>query len=173
MPVPVPNAKPYKLGTFLSAPVNTPTGKLELYSETIAKYEGYDPLPDHEDGDGKADKKKYPFTLMSGARIPQSVHTRTVGSSWLRSLEVQPALQMCPSDAKSIGAANGDRVRVSTEAASIELTLKVDETFAPGEVGMYHGYKEANVNELIPMDHLDKYTGFPGYKQFRCAVEKV
>ena len=30
-----------------------------------------------------------------------------------------------------------------------------------------------NANDLIPIDHLDPYSGFPGYKQVRCAVKKV
>jgi hypothetical protein len=38
---------------------------------------------------------------------------------------------------------------------------------------MFHGYKEANINSIIPVDHLDPYTGFPGYKQLRCRIEKV
>ena len=30
-----------------------------------------------------------------------------------------------------------------------------------------------NVNELIHADHLDPYSGFPGYKQFRCKLKRV
>lgn len=43
----------------------------------------------------------------------------------------------------------------------------------PGEISMYHGYEEANCNELIPIDLLDPYTGFPAYKQVHCNLRKV
>jgi len=37
-------------------------------------------------------------------------------------------------------------------------------------VNMYHGYPEADVNELIEPDYLDPISGFPGYKSLLCEV---
>ena len=37
---------------------------------------------------------------------------------------------------------------------------------------MIHGYEEANTTDLMSWDELDPYSGFPSYKQFRCAIEK-
>lgn len=175
LPVEAPNARPYAAGSFFKAPLSTPTGKIELYSEVIAKYRdrGYQPLPEAWNSREDADGKQYPFTMMSGARIPTAIHTRTAKSSWLQSLNPQPVLEMHEEDAGKLGVRDGDVVRVRTKAGELQLPVKIDETFAAGEVGMHHGYQEANVNELVPMDHLDPYSGFPGYKQFRCSIEKV
>ena len=45
-------------------------------------------------------------------------------------------------------------------------------TVKPGTVHMYHGYREADVNRIIPPGHNDPYSGFPGYRSVRCAVVK-
>ena len=37
---------------------------------------------------------------------------------------------------------------------------------------MYHGYREADVNSIVPPGHNDPYSGFPGYRSVRCAVVK-
>ena len=37
---------------------------------------------------------------------------------------------------------------------------------------LYHGYREADVNAIIPAGHNDPYSGFPGYRSVRCRVEK-
>ncbi len=61
------------------------------------------------------------------------------------------------------------------ETAADRITVKalVTETANRGEIHMIHGYREANVNRLIPLDHLDPATGFPGYKQVPCSVRKA
>ena len=37
---------------------------------------------------------------------------------------------------------------------------------------LYHGYRETDVNAIIPAGHNDPYSGFPGYRSVRCRVEK-
>ena len=64
-------------------------------------------------------------------------------------------------------------MELSTRVSSIRVKANVTELTQEGELQMYHGYEEANINALIDADHLDPYTGFPGYKQFRCALKKV
>ena len=41
-----------------------------------------------------------------------------------------------------------------------------------GVVMALPGYTKANVNELLGRDHLDPYSGFPGYKGMRCNITK-
>lgn len=174
-PIPVPNARPYVWGSTLSAGAHTPTGKLELYSEQVAKYQalGLEPLPVYVSGDDGADPGEYPFTMCSGARLPNAVHSRLHPCAWPRSLRPEAAVDICPADAQALGIAQGDEVELSTPAAAIRVRANLTQLTQPGELHMYHGYEEANVNSLIGADHLDPYTGFPGYKQFRCAVKKV
>ena len=174
LPVAAPNAVPYKPGSYLAAVKDTPSGKIELYSEVIAKYQdrGLNPLPVCGDNVGNIDTAEYPFTIMTGARIPTALHTRTTKLSWLRSQTNDPALRINPADAARLGIREGDRVKVTTPTSSIVLNVLITEEYNIGEVGMFHGYDEANANDLIHRDHVDPYTGFPGYKQFNCKVEK-
>ena len=102
LPVPVPNAKMPAPGSFIDAPKNTLSGKIELYSETVAKYKdrGLNPLPVCADQEGGADPAAYPFTIMTGARIAAAVHSRTTKLTWLRCQIKDPVLNMNPADAE-------------------------------------------------------------------------
>ncbi len=174
LPTPAPNAKMPAPGSYLSAPKKTPSGKIELYSETIAKYQerGLNPLPVCADQNGGIDPAEYPFTLMTGARISTAIHSRTTGLTWLRSQTKDPVLNINPEDAHRLNLSEGETVRVSTEAAAIVLPVHITAEYNPGEAGMFHGFDEANANSILPEHLLDPYSGFPAYKQFRCRIEK-
>lgn len=171
-PVLSPNAKPYEPGSYLKAGPDTPTGKIELYSEAVARYKerGLNPLPEYLDSDDGADPELFPLTLVSGARLPNAIHSHVHTLPWLRALRPDPAADINPADAKRLGIRHGDDIELSTSAGAICVKANVTELAGEGEVHMFHGYEEANVNELIPPEHLDPYTGFPGYKQLRCRI---
>lgn len=171
LPVPVPNARGYVPGSYFEA-IHTPSGKIELYSEMVARYEdrGLSPLPVYVPGEETPD---YPMTLISGARLPHTLHSRLHEIPWLRAMRPEPAADINPGDAERLGISQGDDIVLETIAGSITVKANVTELSNIGEVQMIHGYREANVNGLIPMDHLDPYTGFPGYKQIACRVRKA
>lgn len=174
-PVPVPNHTPAPpAGSALFRGLSTPSGKIELYSERIARLgvPGLDPLPVYADSDDDADPEAYPFVMCAGARLPNAIHSRFHGCQWTRSLRPEPMVDINPADAEALGLATGDEAEVSTPQGTIRLKANVTELANRGELHSYHGYAEANVNDLISADHLDPYTGFPGYKQFRCAIRK-
>ena len=173
-PVVAPNAKAYVPGTYLASEKHTISGKIELYSETIAQYPEYglNPLPvcgDQLKGVNTAD---YPFTIMTGARISNAIHSRTTGISWLRAQSKDPAIKINPKDAERLKITDGEMVFVITEVGRLHLPALITEEYAEGEVGMYHGFDEANANSILPESMLDPYSGFPAYKQFRCRIEK-
>ncbi len=168
-------ARPTPPGSYLANGANTPSGKLELYSIRIANLgpeTGLDPLPVWFDGDNDCDKEEYPFTLMAGARIPNAIHSRCHNVPWLRSLRPDPMVDIHPEDAKSLGISQGDPVALSTTAATLHLRANLTLTANRGELHMFHGYEEANANELVPNTENDPYSGFPSFKQIRCRIEK-
>ncbi len=161
---------------YFAAPLNTPTGKIELYSERIAKYEadyGLDPLPVFSDGFDCPPTAEFPMSLITGGRLTNAVHSRLHDVPWLRDLRPEPAADIHPEDARRLGIAQGDEICLVTRLGRIRVKANLSAISAPGEVNFYHGYREANVNEIIPKEHLDPYSGFPGYKQLRCRVEKA
>ncbi len=171
-PVLVPNAGRIEAGAALAAGLATPSGKIELYSERIARLhrENLDPLPIYEDSDDPSDPAEYPMTLMAGARLFNAIHSRLHAVSWTRALRPEPMADLHPDDAARLGIAQGDAIEIATSVSAICVKANLTYACAPGDVHFYHDYPEANVNDLIPDTMLDPYTGFPSFKQIRCRV---
>ena len=150
----------------------TPTGKFELWSTVIEDFEGLDPLPTWRDSINDADPEKYPFRLVAGARLPHALHSRLHDVPWLRSLRPEPTADLNDGDAQALGIAPGDAIRLATEVGAITVKANPTRTVKPGTVFLYHGYREADVNSIIPPGHNDPYSGFPGYRSVRCSVQR-
>lgn len=154
---------------------NTPTGKFEIYSELIAKYEGFSPLPEYVPS-LEPETPDLPLILMAGVRAGNyafAFHTRTHRVKRLRAMRPDPAVDMHPDDMVCLGIAEGDSVILSTGFGSLAVKCAADKNLLPGTVNMFHDYPEADVNSIIPPDYLDPYSGFPGYKAIRCSIIKA
>lgn len=181
LPVKVPAAKwPVLPGNCLKNGFKTPTGKFEFYATAIAKIDpkfGLDPLPSYYDSladqNDPETAEKYPFYLCTGARLAHAIHSRTHDTPWLRSLRPYPTCEIHKADAARLGLKNGDTVAMSSPYGEIRMKVKVTSKAKPGVVMALHGYTEANVNELIGRNHLDPYSGYPGFKGMRCNIRKV
>jgi len=79
-----------------------------------------------------------------------------------------------PDDAERHGVAGGDRVRLTTEAGSVEATVEVSDELIPGVISLPHGWGHdrpgtrnsvaaarpgSNTNVLIPGSALDEPSG--------------
>ena len=181
LPVKVPAAVwPVLPGKQLEHGFKTNTGKFEFYSTAIAavdKKYGLDPLPVYTDPladqNDPETKEKYPFYLCSGARLPHAIHSRTHETPWLRSLRPRPTCEVYRTDAERLGLKDGDTVALSSPCGEIRMAVRITSKTKPGVILTIHGYTEANVNELIGRNHLDPYTGYPGFKGTRCNIRKV
>ena len=181
LPVKVPAAKwPVLPGNCLQNGFKSPTGKFEFYATAIAKIDpkfGLDPLPSYYDSladqNDPETAEKYPFYLCTGARLAHAIHSRTHDTPWLRSLRPYPTCEIHKADAARLGLKNGDTVAMSSPYGEIRMKVKVTSKAKPGVVMALHGYTEANVNELIGRNHLDPYSGYPGFKGMRCNIRKV
>lgn len=181
LPVKVPAAKwPAEPGKCLRDGFKTPTGKFEFYSTAIAaidpKY-GLDPLPSYYDSladqNDEQTRENYPFYLCTGARLAHAIHSRAHETPWLRSLRPEPTCEINPEDGKRLGLKEGGSVELYSPYGSIRVKVKFTHKIKPGVIMMLHGYTEANVNLLIGRDHLDPYSGFPGFKGMRCNIRNV
>ncbi len=178
----VPHPLPYIPKKYEKEPLKTPSGKVELRSKVLEKYgekPGLESLPVYHPPKYSKEAapemaKEYPLILNSGSRLPMFVHTRTYRLSWTSSLRPNaPSADLSPTDAKSFGVAEGDRIRVSTPFGSIELTAHITGMVQPGVVHIYHGSSKADVNELFEYGYGDPISGFPGYKSALCKLEKI
>ncbi|MBI4288320.1 MAG: molybdopterin-dependent oxidoreductase [Chloroflexi bacterium] len=157
--------------------VRTPSGKVEIYSETLAKM-GQDPLPVHrEPAESPVSSPelaaRYPLVLTTGARVIEYVHSQLRQVERLRRLRPDPEAEMHPETAARYGIRDKDRIKVESQRGSIQLLARVTEDIIPGVVSVAHGWHEANVNILTDETPADPVGGNPALKALLCRVEKA
>ncbi len=166
---------PYEDGYHLKNGWRTPTGKIELYSEVIARHPewGLDPLPTYT-APVNPDKEKWPFMLCSGARMANALHSRLHDSPWERSLTPEPTVEISFADCDKLGVETGDKVWVITSVGKLQYTVQSTGTVMDGQIFLYHGYRERDVNSIIPYREIcDPYSGYPAYRSVYCNVVKA
>jgi anaerobic selenocysteine-containing dehydrogenase len=179
--MPVPNPSPTAYRKYERSGFRTPSGKMEFSSSILEKYSDYpgiDGLPLYAEPpygpvSSPERAKDYPFVLSTGARLPMFIHSRLFRLPWVRSLRPDAAADLNPADATALGIAQGEAIELATPTGSIRVRANLSEMIRPGDVHMFHGYSEADVNRLLEGDYLDPISGFPGYKAALCAVRKV
>jgi anaerobic selenocysteine-containing dehydrogenase len=121
---------------------NTPSRKLELYSETLAEW-GWEELAtptyarthvhhsliDHDRGE---------YVLVPTYRLPQMIHTRSGNAKYLTELAHTHPLLVCPEDAERIDVETNDLVRVETEIGFFVIKAFVTQGIRPGVLAASH-----------------------------------
>jgi len=155
----------------------TPSGKIEIYSETLEKY-GYDPLPTPRDSpygifaETEA-TKDYPLILTTGARAIEYTHTQMRNIPQLRAILPNALAEIHPSTAAKYGVADGEFVFVETKKGKIKIKVKCSEDIMPGVISIPHGWAQANVNILTDISVRDPISGYPELKALRCRIKKI
>jgi anaerobic selenocysteine-containing dehydrogenase len=108
----------------------TPSGKLEFYSETLAK-QGLPPMPDWRPDPARTGSG--PLRLLTTPGYFQS-HTAFTGNAFLRQREGVPHAVLHPIDAKARGLSDGQHVRLRNERGEVGLLLRVRDEIQPGVV---------------------------------------
>ena len=154
--------------TLKKGRLRTPSGKIELYSETLEEY-GYDPLPVPWEA---SLSEEYPLWLSTGARNLQYTHTQFKNIPSLRQQLPEPVAEVHPFTAEQYGLTDGDFVLVETPNGQIRIRLRTTEDLMPDVVSIPHGWTEANVNELTGSSPLDPISGYPQLKALRCRISR-
>ncbi len=123
---------------------------------------------------------KFPFILSSGRHIPFNANTLMRNPAWNEGKRPCTCI-MNPADAENLGLKDGDIVRVSTEAGSVEIELEVTEETCRRYVMIPHGFGldyngktfGANANILAKNTHRDRFAGTPYHRYIPCSVEKI
>lgn len=178
LPLKMPEYSPYVPGTLRKNGFETPTGKVELWSETISEVNGgredLSALPVWYDGRGREPDEEFPMTLMIGSRLPNVIHSRLhEAMPWTRSFRKDPTADIHPEDAAREGVSEGDWIFLSSPSGKVRVKAHITAAGLPGDIYLFHGYSEADANELVPAERLDPYTGFPGFKQVCCKIRKA
>jgi anaerobic selenocysteine-containing dehydrogenase len=122
----------------------TPSRKLELFSPTMRDWGWPEreyvipwPIESHV-SPARIDRDKGEMILLPNFRLPTLIHTRSANAKWLYEISHKNPLWIHPDDARRIGVAPGELVRVETEIGWFVDVCWVTEAIKPGIVAMSH-----------------------------------
>ncbi len=148
-------------------PLKTPSGKIEFYSQNLAKYFPDDrerpPVPhwiekgeSHDERLSSPRAKKYPLLVISN-HGRWRVHAQLDDINWFKEATtgkvrgvdgyLYEPIWINPFDAKKRGIANGDVVKVFNERGGVLVGAYVTERIMPGVVSIDHG---ARYDPIVP-----------------------
>jgi anaerobic selenocysteine-containing dehydrogenase len=148
----------------------TPSAKIEAVSLVLQKHD-YPALCEYKEP--MAVTHEFPLVLISGSRVPYITHSKwREDAPWLFELQRHALLTIHPKDAAKRNIKRGDDVILKTPYGQMTATAKPTILVPAGVIGVEHGWKDANVNELIPRK-FDPISGFPPFKEVICEVVKA
>ena len=172
---------------------NTPTRKIELYSEMMLEY-GYPPLPDYEEPlvspVSRPDLvKQFPLILTS-AKNTLFCETQHRGLPSLRRQAMEPEVELHPAAAAERGIRAGDWVSIETPQGSVRARARMNDSLAPNVVCGQHGWWQAcpevgapgydpfsdqgaNFNRIIGNEAIDPVSGSVPHRAYLCVIRRT
>jgi anaerobic selenocysteine-containing dehydrogenase len=173
--------QPIEYRKYLKDGFNTPSNKVELYSQTL-KDHGCDPLPVYRELSvsvhNKADSMEgYP--LVGTTRRPGIyVHTRYRNLTTLRRVQPGPLIWIHPDDAMARGISDGDKTIVWSPEGSIKVEARITTEIQVGVVVVDFGWGNpwdggTNVNILTSDDARDPVCAATSNRRFLCNAARA
>ncbi|MEZ5449062.1 MAG: molybdopterin-dependent oxidoreductase [Thiolinea sp.] len=155
----------------------TASGKVEFDAQELREH-GYDGLPIYrEPAESPLETPEllaeYPLVLTSGGRQKNFTHSQQHNVAAMLALDPHPRVQIHPDDAAARAVQHGDTVEVRSRRGAVRFQADVTDIMKPGVVHCFHGWNQANINELTDDQALDPISGFPPFKSLLCEVAKV
>jgi anaerobic selenocysteine-containing dehydrogenase len=156
----------------------TPTGKIEIYSDELAKV-GSDPLPTytpphHSTLSTSRFHDRFPLVLSTGSRSLYYTHSQFRHVESLRDQDPEPYAELAPDTAAEYGIATGDPVTISTPSGCVTMKARVSDRVAAGVVLVPHGWRgKANANLLTDTRSRESIMGYPEMQGLQCSIRKV
>lgn len=172
---------------------DTPTRKVELYSQTLLEH-GYPPLPEYEEPlispFSRPDLvKRFPLILTCAKHtlFCESQH-RSLPS--LRKRALDPEVELHPATAAQRGISPGNWVRIETPRGSVRARARMNDTLAQNVVCAQHGWWQAcpdigapgydpfssegaNLNLIIGNKAIDPVSGSVPHRAYLCQVRRA
>jgi anaerobic selenocysteine-containing dehydrogenase len=121
----------------------------------------------------------FPMVLMAGRHFSMNANTLMRNPVWNEGKR-DCTLLMHPDDAGMLNMKDGQKVRITTEAASVDIELELTDAARKGHVVIPHGFglvydgksHGVNVNRLTKNTHRDP-LGTPIHRYIPCRVEAI
>ena len=157
----------------------TPSGKIEIYSESLGK-QGFDPLPIWQEPPGP---KSGEFFLLSG-KVGQHTQFGTQNNVLLHKYEDVPRLWMSPEAAAALGLKDWDMVEVTSPVGSVKVALQVTQAIrsdcvylTPGFGHLSKGLRTAfgvgASDSVLHVTFVDPISGGQALSQTFVSVKKA
>jgi anaerobic selenocysteine-containing dehydrogenase len=172
---------------------NTPTRKIEFYSETLLDG-GYPPLPEYaEPLMGPVSRPdlidRYPL-ILTCAKHTLFCESQQRALPSLRKKALEPEVELHPAAAAERGIQAGDWVSIETPQGSIRAKARLNDTLKPEVVCGQHGWWQAceelgapgydpfsaegaNFNLIISSAAVDPISGSVPHRAYLCQVRRV
>lgn len=164
----------------------TPSGRFEIYSETLERM-GIAPLPIYREPPftplSRPDLlKEYPLILTTGAKIKNFFHSEGRQIPSLRRRNPDPLVEIHPDTAVSLGIRENDWVWIETLQGRVRMRAKFFNGLAkdvvsaqhawwfPEEAPPEHGWKKSSINLLFGDTDYDPDTGSEALRSALCKV---
>jgi predicted molibdopterin-dependent oxidoreductase YjgC len=143
-----------------------------LHAERFTRGKGLFVAVEHREP-AEATDAEYPFILSTG-RMLFHWHGGTLSrrSPGLDTIAPAAEVEINGADARSLGVATGDMVRVSSRRGSVVAAASVGRRVPPGMVFMTFHFAEAAAN-LLTIDAVDPTAKIPEYKVCAVNVERA
>ncbi len=152
---------------------DTPSGKIELWSDSAVKLWGVNPLPTYE---SPADfgEAHLPFRLMT-PNIASRIHSQFGNLEVIKSVVEEPMWEVSVADARKKGLKSGDTIRIFNSRGEITGRVRVTARVKSGSLVFPNGIwlgEGGGVNRLIAPSETDMGHG-AAFHNTRADIEKV
>jgi predicted molibdopterin-dependent oxidoreductase YjgC len=111
-----------------------------------------------------------------GLRMTQLIyHSGKLSTQATGLIEISPNqknLKMGTEDLKNLGLASGERIRLTSDQGTLEMTVSEDTSLMPGTCTVPEHFNDPPVKDLMPLK-VDPTTGVPYFKLAYVTIEKV
>jgi predicted molibdopterin-dependent oxidoreductase YjgC len=114
----------------------------------------------------------YPIRLTTGRRL-DSFNTGVQTGGYTSPLRRGETLDLDPEDARGLGIAEGERVRVISRRGAIEVIARCDATLRPGLAFMTLHFQDDVATNLLTIDATDPKSGTAEFKATAIRIEKL
>jgi anaerobic selenocysteine-containing dehydrogenase len=123
---------------------------------------------------------EYPLILNAGRHTKNVANTLMRDPAWIKGKRAC-TLAINPEDARAIGIADGEQVKIVTEAGSETIEAELSDATRKGQVLIPHGFGLVqngkaygiNVNRLTKNAYRDRLAATPLHRYVPCRVEKL
>lgn len=111
-----------------------------------------------------------------GLRMMQLIyHSGKLSTQAAGLIEISPnkkSLSMGTEDLKNLGLASGERIRLTSDHGTFEMTVTENTSLMPGTCTVPEHFNDPPVKDLMPVQ-VDPTTGVPYFKLVNVTIEKV